>query len=78
MDKICDLTDTIVDVRFGDSDLDTYKYEPMDNLLDCREKENRDKRVKHCHEQRRHFSPFFLSVDGMLGKEDLVILSNLS
>ena len=26
-------TDAIIDVRFGDANADTYKYEPMDNLL---------------------------------------------
>ena len=62
LDKICDLTDTIVDVRFGDSDLDTYKYEPMDNLLDCWEKENNDKNGKQYHEQWIFPSILLLSV----------------
>ena len=28
-------TDVIIDVIFGDVNADTYKYEPMDMLLDC-------------------------------------------
>ena len=28
-------TDVIINVKFGDSDADTYKYETMDKLLDC-------------------------------------------
>ena len=33
-----------------------------------------DKHGKHCHEQREHFSPFVLSINGMLGKEAQVLL----
>ena len=38
----------------------------------------KDKHSKNCHKQREHFSPFVLSVDGILGKEALVVLANLS
>ena len=31
-------TGTIIDVKFYDTDADTYKLEPRDNLLDCWEK----------------------------------------
>ena len=33
---------------------------------------------KHCHNKQKYFSPFNLSVGGMLGKEPLVVLANLS
>ena len=33
---------------------------------------------KHCHEERQTFFPFVISVYGMLGREALVILANLS
>ena len=49
----------------------TYKYEPMDKLLACLEKQNKDKHDNHCHEQRKYFSLFVLSVDGMIGEEAL-------
>ena len=39
---------------------------------------NKDKDGKHYHNQRKHFSPFFLSVDEMLGREALVVLYQLS
>ena len=32
----------------------------------------------YCNYQRKHFSPFVLSVDGMIGKEALVVLATLS
>ena len=50
----------------------------MDKLLAFWEKVNKDKYGKHCHEQRKYFSLFVLSVDGMIGKEALVVLTNLS
>ena len=50
----------------------------MDKLLARWGKENKYKHVNHCHDRRIHFSLFSLSVDGMLGKEALVVLTNLS
>ena len=50
----------------------------MGKLLASWEKENKYKHVKHFHEQWKHFSPFVLSVDGMLRKESLVVLTDLS
>ena len=59
---------SIIDFKLGDADADTYKYEPMKSLLTRREKINKDKHGKHCNNQREHFSPFILSVDGFLGR----------
>ena len=39
---------------------------------------NSGKHGKHCHEQRKCFLPFVLYVDGMLGREALVVLANFS
>ena len=50
----------------------------MDKLLAGWEKTKKDKHGQACYDQQRHFSPFFLSVDGMMGKEALVILATLS
>ena len=50
----------------------------MDNILACLEKENKDKQVNHFHKHRKHFSPFVLSVYGMIGKEALVVHTNMS
>ena len=68
----------IIDVRLGDADADTYKYYPMASLMTRWEKIKKDKHSKHCHDQRKHFSSLVLSVDGMLGREYLVVLSQLS
>ena len=49
----------------------------MGNLLDLWDKENKYKQVKHCHEKWKN-SPFVLLLNGMLGKEALAVLTNLS
>ena len=49
----------------------------MDVLLDRWEKNKKDKYGNHFHDQHKHFSPFVLSDDGMLGGESLYVLTNL-
>ena len=71
-------TEAIIDVRFGDADTETWEPYRMDKLLAGWEKTKKDKHGQACYDQQRHFSPFFLSVDGMMGKEALVILATLS
>ena len=70
--------DAIIDVKIGDADADSYKYELMTALLSKWETIKKDKHGKHCHNQWKHFLPFVLSVDVMLGREALVVLSQLS
>ena len=50
--------DAIVDVKIGDADADSYKYEPMTALLHRGETIKKEKHGKHCHNQRKHFSAF--------------------
>ena len=70
--------DANIEVKLGDADTDTYKYEPMTSLLARWEKIKKYKHSKHCNDQRKHFLLFLLSVDVMLGRESLVMLSQLS
>ena len=70
--------DAIIDVKLGDAEADTYKYEPMTSILTRWENIKKHKHGKHYHDQGNHFSLFALSVDGMLGREALVVLSKLS
>ena len=51
--------EAIIDVKLGDSDSDSYKYEPMAALLDWWGTFKKDNHVKHCHYQRKHFLGFF-------------------
>ena len=70
--------DTIIKIKHGDADADTYRFKPMDKLLDRWEKTNKDMHGKHCHKQQKDFSMFVLFVDGMLGKEVLFVFTDLS
>ena len=70
--------DAIIDIKVGDVDADTYKYDPMTSLLARWENIKNYKHGNHCHEQRKRFSSFFLSVDIMIGKKARVVLYQLS
>ena len=69
---------TTIEVKLGDADANSYKYEPIAALLARSETIKNDNHGKHYHDQRKHFSLFVLAVDGMLGRESLVVLSQLS
>ena len=47
--------DAIIDVKLGDADADTYKYDPMTALLARWEKIKKDNHGKHCNDQRNFF-----------------------
>ena len=47
----------------------------MDKLLEGWYNTKKEKHIQACYNQRRTFSLFVLSVDGMMGKEALVVLS---
>ena len=70
--------ESIIGVKLGNVDAESYKYEPMASLLAWWETIKKDNHGKYFHDQRKHFSPFLLSVDGMLGRESLVVLAQLS
>ena len=40
-------SDAIIDVKIGDSDADSYKYDPMAVLLAQWETINKDRHIKH-------------------------------
>jgi hypothetical protein len=62
-------TDCIVDVRVTDTDAKSYCKRPPDKVLESGEKLKKKKYLEACLEQRRHFTPFVCSVDGLLGRE---------
>ena len=67
----------IIDVKLGDADADTYKYDPMTPLLARWENIKKYKDSKHCHDQQKQNSPFVISMDRMLGRKAQVMLSQL-
>ena len=70
--------ESTIEFKIEDYDAETYNYKPMTSLLSRWEKIKKDKHGKYCHDQRKHFSPFVLSVDRTLGREALSVLYQLS
>ena len=63
-------TDCILDVRVTDTDAKSCcKRTPFKVLVESQEREKKRKHLGPCLENRRHFTPFVLSVDGLLGRE---------
>ena len=68
----------IIDVKLGDADGNSYRYEGMAAILAWLKTIKKKKHGKNRHDQMKHFSLFFLSVDRMIGREALVVISKLS
>ena len=68
----------IIDVKLGNANADSYKYEPMVALLGEWKIVMKENHGNHCNGQWKHFSLFALSVDRKLGMEALVILPQLN
>ncbi len=62
-------TKCIVDVRVTDTDAKSYCKRAPAKVLESQEKEKKRKYLEPCLENRRHFTPFVCSVDGLLGRE---------
>eukprot|EP00957_Ditylum_brightwellii_P107093 8171146-Ditylum_brightwellii.AAC.1 len=61
--------DAVIDVRITDTDAKSYILHPLETVLAAQEKGKKGKYLNSCLEQNHHFSPFVVSVDGMLGKQ---------
>ena len=76
---LCDCqVNTINDIKIGDSKAYAYKYESIASLLSRWKNMKKDIHSKHCHNQRKHFFLFGLSVSIMLGSKALVVIYQLS
>jgi hypothetical protein len=71
-------TDCIIDVRITDVDAKSQRSKDPLKVLEAHEREKKKKYLEACLEQRRHFSPFVASTDGLLGKESRTLLKKLS
>ena len=71
-------TDCIIDVRITDTDAKSYISRDPLAILAQHEKAKKKKYLQPCLAQRRHFSPFVASCDGLLGKEADRLLKRLS
>jgi hypothetical protein len=61
--------DCILDVGVTDTDLKSCCKQTPFKVSESQEKEKKRKCLGACLEDRRHFTPFVLSVDGLLGRE---------
>ena len=56
----------------------TYRSKDPQAVLASQEKLKKRKYLRACLNQRRHFTPFVVSVDGPLGREAVTVLQKLS
>ena len=60
-------TAAIVDVRVTDLDAPSHCNRADEKVLESQEKQNKMKYLEPCFNQRRSFTPFVVSTDGLLG-----------
>ncbi len=70
-------TDCIIDVRVTDTDAKSYLSRDPAKVLETHEKEKKKKYLASCIAQRRNFTPFVVSTDGLIGKEARLVLQKL-
>jgi hypothetical protein len=71
-------TDLVIDVRVTDTDAKSNRSKDPKKVLEQHEKEKKKKYLQACLAQRRHFTPFVVSTDGLIGKEAKTLLKKLS
>ncbi len=71
-------TDCIIDVRVTDTDARSNLSKDPHKVLEAHEREKKKKYLAACRQQRRDFTPFVVSTDGLLGKEAKTLLRKLS
>ena len=70
--------DCILDVRVTDTDTKSNLNRDPAKVLESHERAKKKKYLGACLAQRRHFTPFVVSVDGLLGKEAKTALKKIS
>jgi len=71
-------TDCIIDVRICNVNQASYLTRKLASIVQSAENEKKKKYLEPCLEQRRHFTPFVISCEGLLGKEADIFLKHLS
>ena len=71
-------TDAIYDVRITDCDALSYRGQSSEAVLANQRKAKKRKYLQSCLEQRRHFTPFVASTDGLLDREASALLKRLA
>lgn len=68
----------IIDVRVTDTDPSIYKKQSSEKVLIAQENEKKKKYIGVCLNNQRDFTPFVVSVDGLLGPESKGLLRRIS
>ena len=71
-------TDCIIDVRICDVNQASYLTRKPVSIVKSAENAKKKQYLDACLEQRRHFTPFVVSCEGLLGKEADVFLKRLA
>jgi hypothetical protein len=71
-------TDCIIDVCVSGTYATTNRFKEPAKVLSAHERERQKKYLEAYLEKRRHFTPFVVSTDGLLGKEAKILLKKLS
>ena len=71
-------TDSVHDMEFVNTDTLTHRTKDPARSLHKAEKGKKRMYLEFCFQQRRHLSPFFASVDGLLGVEATTTLKRLA
>jgi hypothetical protein len=67
-------TDCIVDMRVTDKDVKSYRNKDPQKVLEVVERLKKKKCLQPCLDQWLHFTPFVVSVDGLVGKESIAVI----
>lgn len=70
--------DCIIDVRVTDTDAKSYKDQDPSKVLANQEREKKRKYLNLLLDQHKHFTPFVVSVDGLIGKEAHTLVKKLA
>ena len=68
----------VIDVKITDVNQPSYINRCPKKVLETAENNKKSKYLEDCLEQRRDFTPFIASVDGLLGKEAQMLLKKIS
>jgi hypothetical protein len=72
-------THCVVDVRIANVDLGPYLTSTPEKVLLClQETEKKKKYLQACLDQRRNFTPFVSSTDGLMGREATALVKGLA
>ena len=71
-------TNCVVDVRLTDTDQRTWRGRSVEKAILAQEREKKEKYLSDCQAARMDFTPFVVSVDGVLGREASMFLKRLT